>query len=258
MVETVCRMYDSRSRAETAMAALGEQGLDQAQLLGATVADEPGRDAYLATLRDAGVPTEAAAFYADRLVQGASMIVARPYFGMAARATAVLDAHHPLALAVPEPPAAQPACDPTPLSSWLGLPTLSRTQLPFESLTGLDSLKPGTRYFTERWWGRGLLISNPTPLSSAFSWRVLTDKATPLSSWLGWRLLSSNPTPFSSALGWRLQSAGATPFSTWLGWRLLSDNRTPLSTRFGWRLLINEPEPFAVWIGWKQPAQPRD
>jgi hypothetical protein len=254
MVDTVCRVFESRSRAEAALAALHEAGITDAEILGATVTDEPTREAYVAALARAGVGPAASAIYADRLVAGASMVVARPLFGRAGRAETLLRQHNPITLDLPdETPAAAARHDPTPFSTWLGWPTLSRKPLPFAAATGWASLTAPGRLFTEKLFG-GLLSATATPLSSRVGWRVLLDAATPFSSRFGWRVLSGQATPFSSRLGWGLLSSNPTPLSSRLGWSLLTAEPTPLSSRFGWRLLIDEPEPFAKWVGWRPPA----
>jgi hypothetical protein len=254
MVETVCRVYDSRSRAEAAVAALKEAGFTDAEIFGATVTDEPSREAYVAALRRADIPAEAAGVYADRLVQGASLVVVQPSFGMAGRAIAIVQQHQPITLEVPQPAApAGTRADPTPFSTWMHWRTLSSTPLPFEKFFGWRSLIPGRKYYAERWWGGGLLSQDPTPMSSRFGWAVLSSNRTPLSSKMNWPLLRDEPRLFSDRLGWRTLSANRTPFSAMFGWALLSGNPTPFSSRFGWSLLSNEPAPFSAWMGWKLP-----
>lgn len=261
MVETVIRIYDSRSRAESAAAELREAGFTDSQVLGATATDEPDRAAYVTALRQADVGAKAADFYADRLTQGTALVLARPSFGLAGRAGRILDRHGPLPVELPGElvEAGAPIgrrggkLSPTPFSDWLGWPTLTRKKFQLTPETD-DASSPPRRFYAERWFGSGLLSREPTPFSKRFGWGLLSSNPTPFSSRMGWRVLSSEATPFSSRFGWRLLSDNRTPLSSRAGWRLLSDDRTPLSSRFGWPLLTSNRTPFSTWMGWRLPG----
>jgi hypothetical protein len=261
MVDTVIRVYDSRSRAESAVAALREAGFTDSQVLGATATDEPDRAAFVTALRQADLGAKAADFYADRLTQGAALVLVKPSFGLAGRASRILDQHSPVPVELPaeiaaaSTPAGQRGgqLSPTPFSDWLGWPTLTRKKFQLTPETDDDS-SPPRQFYTERWFGLGLLSRQATPFSKRFGWGLLSSKPTPFSSRMGWKVLSSEATPFSSRFGWKLLSDNRTPFSSRVGWRLLSDNRTPLSSRFGWPLLTSNRTPFSTWMGWKLPG----
>lgn len=178
------------------------------------------------------VPDSHAIVYAESLQQGNTVLLITAPFGEALLATDTLDStnHAPMD-EVPELEY-HTWMQPAPLSALLNLPVLSHRKSWMAS-TFSELTEPG--YLpTEKLLG-GLLIDNPTPLSSKAGMDVLKDNPTPLSSRFGWALLRKNdPTPLSDKIGMStLSAAEPAKKSTSFGLPLLSNNPTPLSSLFG-------------------------
>lgn len=202
MSETICRLYATRDKAEKAIAALRKLGYADIHLFARTGGAETVESLAEAIAAARIVPDEART-YAERVSQGAVLVVVHTLFGGALRARMILDGEGPIDSGLPKPtttavaPAA--AASAAPGSGWFW------AKHPFEALTGWSTLMKEGWMFSDR-FGWRYLTSDPTPFSSAMGWKLLSDNPHPLSSKMGWRLLSDNPHPFSSMMGWKLLS----------------------------------------------------
>ena len=257
MTQTISRSYSSRENGAAAVEELKRTGFDDSAIHVIAPADRDASDAepaampddeLMASIAQGGVVATHAAAYADAVRRGETLVSVRAPFGCAATVTSILDKFDPTETGLgdqgygyPPPDPATPLSsafrwtvlidDPTPLSSWLGWPTLSARQ---------PLRKPDRD-----------LIDNPAPLSKAVGMPLLSDKPAPLSRRLGWQLLLGNPAPLSTRLGWPLLSGSQNPPQTRFGLPLLSDNPAPLSSLFGLKLLSSDPAPLSRLFGWR-------
>jgi hypothetical protein len=232
----IARLYQTHTQAQGAYDALQSSGFggDAAMIAGVSraAAGDPAAGAPAAEA-DAGaaiVPPEAdtitairagsllgehAAFYAEQLTEGNSLVVVSPPFGSSRKAIAILDDYNPLPISHEPPPEPYvPFTErSTPLSSLLGLPVLSKTATPCSDFWGFDTLQEGTSHFS-RWL---------SPLAPGFMF----------SSLIGMKLLSGNATPVSSMTGMSTQSSRLAGKSSSFGLPLKASNTTPLSSLFG-------------------------
>ncbi len=204
MSETICRLYATREKAERAIQALRKLGYADIHLFARTGGADTVESLAEAIMAARIVPDEAR-HYAERVNQGAVLVVVHALFGGALRARLTLDGEGPIDTGLPKPSTAS-----TPATAGSGASGSGWfwAKHPFEALTGWSTLTKEGWMFSDR-----------------FGWRYLTSDPTPLSSALGWRLLSDNPHPFSSLMGWKLLSDTPHPFSSMMGWKLLSDER---------------------------------
>jgi hypothetical protein len=240
----ICRMYASRSDADSAVAALREGAIERADIFGATVTEDPSEQALVAAMRRAEIGAADAASYAARVKQGGTLVAVQPPFGEARRAEAILDQYRPIDAGVVRaaPSAEAVAMDKaTPFSTWLNWPTLTSNRYPFSTAMNWKLLVAGARLLSDKFGmaflGRDLISREPAPLSRQLGLRVLSDQATPFSTRFNLRLLRGDPTPLSSRFKWALLKGDRTPFSTRFNLRLLTDNPTPFSSKLGLKLL---------------------
>ena len=176
-------------------------------------------DSVAQAIAGAGVAPEHAEIYAERLRQGAALVVLDPPLGTGNTALAILDQYHPVAVALPEivrRPAGTTGMagdNPAPLSAALGWRVLSSDPAPLSTWLGWSALK-----------------REPAVSITRENIRLQSREAAPLSRALGLRVLSRNPAPLSARLGWRTLSDTAAPLSKKAGWRVLLDDPTPLSS----------------------------
>jgi hypothetical protein len=225
----VARCYQTKKQARAAFDALRENGYDDdfTVLLPAastTAKGEKGGSgvsgAVIAAMRAGGVLGEHVDFYASRLEEGLSVVVASPPFGSARAAEEILDEHDPLPIShLPPPKTYEPLSEqPHPLSSALGLPLLSKQATPVSDFWGLNVLTEG-RSFLSR------LMPELAPdftLSRLFGMNTLSDNGTPLSSMANMSTRSSRLQNESSSFGMALTTSNGTPLSSWLNLPLLS------------------------------------
>lgn len=205
MSETICRLYATRDKAEKAAEALRKLGYADIHLFARTGGAETVESLAEAIAAARIVPDEAR-HYAERVNQGAVLVVVHTLFGGALRARMILDGEGPIESGLPKPSTAvAPAAAASPAASGSGW---FWAKHPFEALTGWSTLTKEGWMFSDR-----------------FGWRYLTSDPTPFSSAMGWKLLSDNPHPFSSRMGWKLLSDNPHPFSSMMGWKLLSDDK---------------------------------
>ena len=122
--------------------------------------------------------------------------------------------------------------DPAPLSEALGIPTLST----YEPSTGLLS----SNWSLSSKFGLRLLSNKATPLSSLFGLPVLTKSKRDWRRSFGLPLLSNNPAPFSSLFGMPTLSKEPKDWKSSFGLPLLSNNPAPLSRLFGLKTIIKD------------------
>jgi hypothetical protein len=262
MTQTISRLYSSPDSATAAVAQLRSGGFaDDAINVVAPVSHQPTYaepvetadampvetpdDGIAASIIAGGVPAAHAPTYAEGVRRGETLVSVRAPFGFANKATAILTGFDPVETDLPDDGYEMPPRDPAaPLSSAWGWPVLSNNPTPLSSFLRLPTLclrrsppKPDHA-----------MVDDPAPFSKRIGMEVLSDKPAILSGRFGWRLLWDNPTPLSTRLGWRTLSPDQNPLSARLGWRVLSDNPAPLSTRFGWRVLASDPEKPPSWF----------
>ena len=217
-------------------------GVDSSELLAQLVVDvhEASR-----------VPDSHAFRYADNLQQGRSLVLVTAPFGQAQLATDSLDTVENVGL--DEMPASDHYTwnQAAPLSAWLRLPVLTHGRSWMASR--YRELLPPDYLPTRNYLG-GLLIDDPTPLSSKLGMRVIgKNEPAPLSSKLGMRVLRKNdPAPLSERLGMRvLRKDDPAPLSRRLGMSVLTKER-PADQKysFGLPLLLrNNPAPLSSLLG---------
>lgn len=228
------RLFTSAAAAEAAVTALRDAGFRRAAIRTLGQGGEPVTSAQVAAT---GVSRDNAAFTAERINAGATLVVVEAPFGAAAKATEILQ--H--GATVDEPGAIYEGSgldDAAPLSSLFGWSTLSRDPAPLSSFFGMPVLS-GQQAPTHS-FGLATLSDNPAPLSSALGLRVLSDSAAPLSRLLGLATLSGDAAPLSSAVGMSTLSDNPAPLSSALGLRVLSQSATPLSDTVGAPVLTQD------------------
>lgn len=201
MSETICRLFATREKAERASQALRKLGYADIHLIARSGAADTVESLAEAITKARIVPDEAR-HYAERVNQGAVLVVVHTLFGGALRARLILDGEGPIDTGLPKP---STAIAPAAASSTASGSGWFWARHPFEALTGWSTLTKEGWMFSDR-FGWRYLTSDPTPLSSALGWKLLSDTPHPLSSRLGWKLLSDTPHPLSSRLGWKLLS----------------------------------------------------
>ncbi|MEM9762705.1 MAG: hypothetical protein AAF968_09370 [Pseudomonadota bacterium] len=212
MTTIVTRVYDTEQKATSAATAAGAK-------IGADAVDVVKDAAALRTaITKGGVGGDAAESMAAMIPDGGAIVVARAPWGTAARATSALDDAGPVATELPK-------------------------LYVSDSASGrAESIIPGNRkYLTAD--GDASRVKDPTPFSTFFGMRVLSDRKPkdvlmrgnthimpwkPLSDWkLGAPLITEDTAVFSKRLGWEtLKERPATQ-------PLLERDKTPFSTALG-------------------------
>lgn len=205
MTQTISRLYSAAADAEKAVAELMRRNYSDVFLFKASSnsdeapAASPTQDGIIEAMIRAYIYRPHAKYYAARIAEGASLVTVHAPFGSADRATRILERFEPLADRIEEAPSRSYAYDDrTPISSCLQLPVLTKTQLPFETLSGMPTLTRPHRFME---FFMPSLTGNATPLSRLLGMSTLSSKKTPLSSMFGMATLTSSKTPLSSMLG---------------------------------------------------------
>jgi len=207
MTETVMRLYSTSFQALRAAGELKKRGYDNVHTFTAEQggsgdgADaKPSEASLIEAMVAASIYRPHAAYFAPRIVGGASLVAVHAIFGTAGRAIGVLESVGPLPDRIAEPPTPSYLVydERIPFSSSLGLPVLTETaRLPFEIVSGVGSLTQPHRTYTGRFLP--LLTRFATPLSGLFALPTLTRIATPLSSMFFLGTKTRAATPLSSA-----------------------------------------------------------
>ena len=280
----VARYFAQESQARAAHQALLAMGLGRSELTliepvrGGEMAEA---DDLASRAVKAGVLLgDKSAAHMEHLRQGRTLLAVRAPFGRALQATDILDSHDPVAVAG----SAEGAQNPhvflsemaAPLSTLLRMPVLSktRTRPSRGDFLGLPTLSGNRSYLTgglssfgrrTRSMGVPLLSSNPAPVSSllfrmpvatraksgagwtrSFGFKMLSPRATPLSSFFGVHLISGRTDSSAySPVEQRSRIIGkAAPLSRAIRWKPLAAKRLsflsrmmPPLTRAGFALL---------------------
>lgn len=190
MNEKVTRIYGTQAQAMGAYNELKNLGYEDLAMVsrpasrqGATTGS---RDEIVSELMRAHILESHAEIYAERIVQGATLVTVDAVFGTALKATQVMDGFDPVDSGIGAPKYKTPLWDEAhPFSSALQLPLLSSTRLPFEAMWGIPSVLTGRNFFS----GVPLTLPGGTPFSSMLGLPTLMSKATPFSSMFGLPLL---------------------------------------------------------------------
>ncbi|MFQ3623660.1 MAG: hypothetical protein SNJ73_08955, partial [Acetobacteraceae bacterium] len=187
-------------------------GYSDVQIFSASADKGDTLDSVADSIAAAGILAEEARIYAERVLQGNSLVIVRALFGGAVRARQILAQHGPVDSGVAEPSQRLMTSvgDGTASGGGNWLHTLGTAPHPMEALTGWPSLTKEGWMFSDR-FGWRYLLDDPTPLSSKFGWKLLSDTPYPLSSKFGWKLLSDTPHPLSSKFGWKLLTGDQEP-----------------------------------------------
>lgn len=180
MAQTICRMYGTRREAEAALEELRVSGYAESFLFGADAGSSQA--SVVDAMCRAHVLKNRALIYADRVVKGGTMVMVHARFGMALKATQIMDKYPSIDAGIAESSEAHIEWNEShPFSSALQLPVLLKTKLPFEAF-----------------WNVGSLTRSGWTLSSLFGMPMRASSATPLSSAVGLPTLTRCATPFSS------------------------------------------------------------
>lgn len=212
------RIYETEEQARSAIDRLVELGFSRSDTLLLTPSDN--NDAAVRAAVDSDfLPPRYRRVITNKLNTGRTVVAVSPPFGTAQRVAFVLDSFNPVETS------SLPTfgrANPSPLSDFLGIPTLSRSK-------STTTLATGWSFSSAI--GMPMLSRNPTPLSSLIGLKTLTDNKSKTRSF-GMPLLSNNPTPLSSLIGLKTLTANKSKNSSF-GLPLLSSNPTPLSSTFG-------------------------
>ncbi len=204
MTTIVTRLYANPDQAAAAAAALkSEDFLDR------HVHVIAGDDA-LGQIQAAGVHQSAALIYAERLKQGAAIVVTHAQFGMALKAAKILNRHGPINSGVKSQDVYIGSVDNRPMYPNKYLPVLLDNTTIFSGLL-VPPLTSRNRLFSAM-FGLPMLSSKRGPRASLSSMRF--------SSMLGMPLLTRGKGPRASLI-----TKNTTPFSTAIGAPTLSSDR---------------------------------
>ncbi len=224
---TVVRLYESEAQAHAAVAQLKEMEFLSEDIT--VLAPEDGDPA--ANVRGAIKAQRIPANYSSALVKalgsGRYVVAIEPPFGRGMLAGRIMDSGG--AVDTEHLPAYVPY-NPSPLSDFLGIPTL----VSYEHSINIRQL---STFSLSSAVGIKELSSNPTPLSSLTGIKPLVKLDANRKSSFGMPLLSKNPTPLSSAIGLKPISKPKTGKRSSFGLPLLSKNPAPLSSLFNIPLL---------------------
>ena len=222
---TYVRMYATEQQARDAVGKLREDGFPEDTILLVTPSQGGAAvtvDNLKAAITAGFMVGKDASVYAEAVGRGRSLVVVRPAFGFGQAALNILDACGPVdthLVQKPEPPVTAEKGtplssffqwrvlrpnEPAPFSDFLGLPLLSSRQTCQSDTIGKLS---------------GPMIDNSVGL------RLLSHKATPLSSLFGLQTLLDQPVHWESSFGLPLQSRSPAPLSSLFGLPLLIGQR---------------------------------
>jgi hypothetical protein len=235
MAETVIRIYETEAQAGKAASALRDYGFANVfqftapraapaappkaaapakgakAAKGAAVAKGPAVAAksspfdsakLVAEMTDVHILRNHAESYAAELQMGGSLVKVSAPFGSGSAANEILDSYAPRSKGFETPAPGRDFVwdDAAPLSSVLQLPTLTNTEHPAETLTGIASLTKGTAFLSDL-FGIPLLSRGSAQKTSSFGIPLLSRGSADKTSSFGLPLLSNSPTPLSSMLG---------------------------------------------------------
>ena len=249
----IVRIFATPQQARDAARALAENGFSDDAIYLLTSAEEGAPDAadarsaaLVAGYALGGYPRVFTAEHvkesAKALAEGRSLVGVRTGFGQGQAAMDILDGFDPVDthLVMPESESAKLDWDDAaPLSSALGIPTISRNApAPLSEFLGLPPLSKGLS-FLSRWFPP---LSRPTfSLSSMFGMPLLSKNPAPLSSVTGMKTLSGEKGYGTHSFGLPLLSRNPAPLSSMIGMKTLTRRRPGERKRsFGLPLLIDD------------------
>ncbi len=208
----LARFYLTEGQARGAVDALAAAEFTEDRIV--MLSTTAGSDAA-AAVKAGGMMGEHAAFYADQLGQGHSLVVVTPQFGMSKKAGAILDAHNPLPIShLPPPEPFVPWTErPAAFSSLFGLPTLTRSGTPFSDFWGLKTSQEGVTHLS-RWFKP---LSPGWTFSAMIGMPIKSKSDTPLSSMVGMSTRSSRNEGKTGSFGMSFKTKGGTPLSSMFG-----------------------------------------
>ena len=176
MSSLIVRLYGSEEQARDAATKLKEAGFQDDAILTVT----PGSDQSLPDAIRAGQKMgHQAAFYAERVQSGRSLVAVDAPFTRGQAATDILNGCGPAdrELKAPDDPVHAASSKAAPLSDALGMPVLSRKRpAPLSAALGLPTLARDQYYTVSE-------LANPNfPDSKSFGFPLLSRNPTPLSS----------------------------------------------------------------------------
>ena len=205
---TYVRMYETEQQARDAVSKLMEAGFPDDTILlvtpgsGGTTGSIEGISAALSAGFALGGNVSA---YAQGVQRGRSLVVVRAAFGFGQQAVNLLDSCDPVETeTLPEPELPKKRYQAAPFSDFMGFPLLSSSQA-----GKCDAVE---------------LMSGVT-MTNSFGYRLLSDKAAPLSSLFGLRLLMGGADMGKESFGMPLLMDAAAPLSSMFGLPLLTSKR---------------------------------
>lgn len=219
----IVRIYPSEQQAREAAENLEEVGFTDVVLLEAAPVASQAAAAVRDAVAEERIPGSHLRICTKSLEQGRSIVAVRAPFGRGELASQILASAGPVDVDLLPP--YQPR-NPAPFSDLFGIPVLAkftpmtdlsiitysfgepslsgRKAAPLSSLLGLRTLTTPKRPWKSS-LGLPLLSRDPAPLSSLLRWKPLSGYRRKDSSF-GLPLLSRNPTPLSSLFGMRVLS----------------------------------------------------
>jgi hypothetical protein len=224
----VARLYETEGQARAASDALIERGFARKSVvvLSKGVDQFGGGTTTADAVRAGGFLGENAAFYAEQMSQGYTLVVVGAEFGASGTARAVLNEYNPLPIThEPTPEPYVPWTErPYAFSSLLGLPMLTKSETPFSDFWGFKTSQTGFSHLS-RW----LSPLSTFSFSSMIGMRPLTANGTALSSMVGMSTKSTRNEGKSGSMGMSFKTKSATPFSSLFGLPLLTRRKHFLS-----------------------------
>lgn len=220
------RIYDTEENAQAAVAALTEAGFTENSVFlpSSFKGKLKGKQkaSVEAAVQAGTLPGRNVLLYCKTLKEGRPLVSVRVPFGSGMRANAILDGSDGVD---GETLQRHAPSDPAPLSSSIGIPTLS-----------------GSRPVT-------ILADSAWSMSSMFGLRLLGKRAAPLSSLFGMKTLAAGKQGKTSSFGMALLSGKAAPLSSLIGLTTVLKPKQSRKSSFGLPMLSNNPAPLSNLFG---------
>ncbi|MFK7958528.1 MAG: hypothetical protein AB8B96_20720 [Lysobacterales bacterium] len=224
---TVVRLFESDQQADSAVAKLTDLDFLSEDITRLS----PGAGDPASSVSSAIKAGRIAGSYRSVLVgalsSGRHVVAIEPPFGRGDLAGRVMDSCG--AVDTEQLPEYVPY-NPSPLSDFLGIPTLASYEHTF-------NIRQLSTFSLSGSVGMGHLSKNPTPLSSLVGLKTVSKPKSNWKSSLGLPLLSHKAAPLSSLLGLKQLTTPKRGKTTSFGFPMLSKNPTPLSSLFNIPLL---------------------
>ncbi len=224
---TVVRFFESEEAAQGAVASLTDLEFRAEDITTLSSGDGDAAAVIDKAIRSGVVPGQYRKVCTDALASGHSLVAIEPPFGRGDLAKRVMAKAG--AVGTENLPEYIPY-NPSPLSDFLGIPTLVSYKHSFNIRQLSDFSLSGSIGFGE-------LSKKPTPLSSMVGMKTLTTPKPGRKSSFGMPLLSKGSTPLSSMIGMKMLTTPKPNRRSSFGFPLLSNNKTPLSSLFNFPLL---------------------